>query len=156
MLHSDSSNEGIIQKLRPEFNTQLHPEAKGGPIDTAFHFDIYLESARKYKHCQQRLALPSRVGHSVGALLLNPVAKGGVGVQTGSVTFASTSRRLTYITAVSGSSGCSGNNKDLDANNFVNRSFWSTLIIATCLNLTLSIVEYCRSLSLSLPVSTSC
>lgn len=33
----------------PSFSTQLHPDAKGGPMDTAFLIDIYQESVRTYK-----------------------------------------------------------------------------------------------------------
>ena len=46
---NDGSNEGIIHKSRPIFSTQFHPEAKGGPLDTSFLFDVYLEQVQKYK-----------------------------------------------------------------------------------------------------------
>ncbi|KAI5285794.1 Multifunctional pyrimidine synthesis protein CAD [Ascosphaera aggregata] len=46
---NDSSNEGMIHKTRPIFSTQFHPEAKGGPLDSSYLFDIYLDSVRKYK-----------------------------------------------------------------------------------------------------------
>lgn len=32
---NDSSNEGMIHKTRPIFSAQFHPEAKGGPLDSA-------------------------------------------------------------------------------------------------------------------------
>ena len=41
---NDGSNEGIMHKTRPWFTVQFHPEAKGGPTDTAFLFDMYLEA----------------------------------------------------------------------------------------------------------------
>lgn len=52
---NDHSNEGIIHRSRPIFSTQFHPEAKGGPLDSSFLFDTYLDSVRKYKNAQRKL-----------------------------------------------------------------------------------------------------
>ena len=76
---NDSSNEGMIHKTRPIFSTQFHPEAKGGPLDSSYLFDIYLDSVRKYKASQSafhptRDSLPS-------PLLVDLLAKERVGVQ---------------------------------------------------------------------------
>ncbi|KAB8078412.1 carbamoyl-phosphate synthase arginine-specific small chain [Aspergillus leporis] len=76
---NDSSNEGMIHKSRPIFSTQFHPEAKGGPLDSSYLFDIYLDSVRKYKNNQTtfhptRDSLPS-------PLLVDLLAKERVGVQ---------------------------------------------------------------------------
>ncbi|KAI9780538.1 MAG: Multifunctional pyrimidine synthesis protein CAD [Geoglossum umbratile] len=49
---NDSSNEGMIHKSRPIFSTQFHPEAKGGPLDSSYLFDAYLESVNKFKNSQ--------------------------------------------------------------------------------------------------------
>ncbi|MCJ1230880.1 Multifunctional pyrimidine synthesis protein CAD [Toensbergia leucococca] len=49
---NDSSNEGMIHKSRPIFSTQFHPEAKGGPLDSSYLFDAYLDSVEKYKRSQ--------------------------------------------------------------------------------------------------------
>lgn len=49
---NDSSNEGMIHKSRPIFSTQFHPEAKGGPLDSSYLFDIYIDSVKKYKNSQ--------------------------------------------------------------------------------------------------------
>lgn len=46
---NDQSNEGMIHNSRPIFSTQFHPEAKGGPLDSAFLFDNYLKEVREYK-----------------------------------------------------------------------------------------------------------
>ncbi|ODV92831.1 hypothetical protein CANCADRAFT_1426 [Tortispora caseinolytica NRRL Y-17796] len=46
---NDGSNEGIIHKSRPIFSTQFHPEAKGGPQDSSFLFDRYIELLKEYK-----------------------------------------------------------------------------------------------------------
>jgi carbamoylphosphate synthase large subunit/anthranilate/para-aminobenzoate synthase component II len=39
---NDGSNEGIIHRMRPWFSVQFHPEACGGPTDTAFLFKYFL------------------------------------------------------------------------------------------------------------------
>lgn len=54
-----SPSSGIIHKSRPIFGTQFHPEARGGPLDSSYLFDIYLDSVRKYKH-NQSLFQPTR------------------------------------------------------------------------------------------------
>ena len=43
---------GLIHESRPIFSTQFHPEAKGGPLDSAYLFDIYMENVLKYKDSQ--------------------------------------------------------------------------------------------------------
>lgn len=40
---NDHSNEGIIHSYKPFFSVQFHPEAKGGPTDTEFLFDMFLD-----------------------------------------------------------------------------------------------------------------
>ncbi|PLN83132.1 carbamoyl-phosphate synthase arginine-specific small chain [Aspergillus taichungensis] len=76
---NDSSNEGMIHKSRPIFSTQFHPEAKGGPLDSSYLFDIYLDSVLKYKNSQKaffpdRETIPS-------PLLVDLLANERVGVQ---------------------------------------------------------------------------
>eukprot|EP00930_Biecheleria_cincta_P086946 TRINITY_DN761_c0_g1_i4.p1 TRINITY_DN761_c0_g1~~TRINITY_DN761_c0_g1_i4.p1 ORF type:complete len:1593 (+),score=314.31 TRINITY_DN761_c0_g1_i4:81-4859(+) len=39
---NDSTNEGIIHKMKPWFSVQFHPEACGGPTDTDFLFKYFL------------------------------------------------------------------------------------------------------------------
>lgn len=68
----------MIHKTRPIFSTQFHPEAKGGPLDSAYLFDMYLENIQKYKASQlsgqpQRDSIPS-------PLLVDLLAKERVGV----------------------------------------------------------------------------
>lgn len=41
-----------MHKTRPIFSTQFHPEAKGGPMDSSFLFDKYVESVKLAKHSQ--------------------------------------------------------------------------------------------------------
>ncbi|KAK4999947.1 Multifunctional pyrimidine synthesis protein CAD [Elasticomyces elasticus] len=52
---NDQSNEGMIHKTRPIFSTQFHPEAKGGPQDSTFLFERYLDSVRMYKRTQSEI-----------------------------------------------------------------------------------------------------
>merc|ERR1719362_1995102 len=41
---NDGSNEGIIHGAKPWFSVQFHPEACGGPTDTAFLFEHFLKN----------------------------------------------------------------------------------------------------------------
>jgi carbamoyl-phosphate synthase small subunit len=44
---NDRTNEGMIHVEKPFFSTQFHPEASGGPTDTAYLFDLFLDHIRK-------------------------------------------------------------------------------------------------------------
>ncbi len=39
---NDGSNEGIRHESKPWFSSQFHPEASGGPVDTEFLFDNFI------------------------------------------------------------------------------------------------------------------
>ncbi len=43
MNANDHSNEGITHRFKPFFSAQFHPEAAGGPTDTAFLFEEFLQ-----------------------------------------------------------------------------------------------------------------
>jgi len=43
---NDGTCEGIRHTSQPFFSTQFHPEASGGPTDTGFLFDVFLELMR--------------------------------------------------------------------------------------------------------------
>ena len=75
---NDGSNEGIIHKSRPIFSTQFHPEAKGGPQDSTYLFEAYIESVRRYKKTQA-IFQPSR-DNKPSPLLVDMLAKERVGV----------------------------------------------------------------------------
>eukprot|EP00585_Thalassiosira_rotula_P013637 CAMPEP_0196133262 /NCGR_PEP_ID=MMETSP0910-20130528/2557_1 /TAXON_ID=49265 /ORGANISM="Thalassiosira rotula, Strain GSO102" /LENGTH=1534 /DNA_ID=CAMNT_0041392969 /DNA_START=85 /DNA_END=4689 /DNA_ORIENTATION=- len=47
MNANDLTNEGIIHTQKPFFSVQFHPEASGGPLDTAFLFDKFVGHVRK-------------------------------------------------------------------------------------------------------------
>lgn len=40
---NDQTNEGMIHISKPFFSTQFHPEASGGPMDTDFLFDQFID-----------------------------------------------------------------------------------------------------------------
>ena len=40
---NDNSNEGIIHRHKPFFSVQFHPEGKGGPDDTEFLFQSFMD-----------------------------------------------------------------------------------------------------------------
>ena len=44
---NDLTNEGIVHTSKPFFSVQFHPEASGGPFDTAFLFDKFVGHVRK-------------------------------------------------------------------------------------------------------------
>ncbi|WEW56558.1 Multifunctional pyrimidine synthesis protein CAD [Emydomyces testavorans] len=77
---NDSSNEGMIHKSRPIFSTQFHPEAKGGPLDSSYLFDIYLDSVQKYK--QNQVTFQPERDSRPSPLLADLLGNERVGVQT--------------------------------------------------------------------------
>ena len=46
---NDNTNEGMRHKSKPFFSTQFHPEASGGPVDTEYLFDEFMEMVKKNK-----------------------------------------------------------------------------------------------------------
>lgn len=44
---NDDTNEGMKHLEKPFFSTQFHPEASGGPTDTAHLFDQFIENIKK-------------------------------------------------------------------------------------------------------------
>lgn len=47
---NDNTNEGLRHKSKPFFSTQFHPEASGGPTDTEFLFDHFIDLIEKQKN----------------------------------------------------------------------------------------------------------
>ncbi|KAK5944831.1 Multifunctional pyrimidine synthesis protein CAD [Knufia obscura] len=76
---NDNSNEGLIHKSRPIFSTQFHPEAKGGPMDSSYLFDMYVDNVKQYKESQAAIS-PSRQSLP-NPLLVDLLSKERVGVE---------------------------------------------------------------------------
>ena len=51
---NDGTCEGIRHRNRPFFSTQFHPEASGGPTDTEFLFDDFIQMIEKYSRNGQK------------------------------------------------------------------------------------------------------
>ena len=49
---NDGTNEGLIYKNAPVFSVQFHPEACGGPRDTDFLFDKFIQLMKEEKQCR--------------------------------------------------------------------------------------------------------
>lgn len=77
-LRTKSNFTGMIHKSRPIFSTQFHPEAKGGPLDSSYLFDIYIDSVIKYKN-NQAIFHPMRDSRP-SPLLVDLLPKERVGV----------------------------------------------------------------------------
>jgi len=50
---NDNTNEGMKHGTKPFFSTQFHPEASGGPTDTNFLFDVFIDNIKKQKDSNQ-------------------------------------------------------------------------------------------------------
>ena len=44
---NDNTNEGMKHLGKPFFSTQFHPEASGGPTDTAYLFDVFIKNIKE-------------------------------------------------------------------------------------------------------------
>jgi len=52
---NDGSNEGLIHINKPFFSVQFHPEARAGPTDTKFLFDIFIERCKSNFNIKDRI-----------------------------------------------------------------------------------------------------
>ena len=68
----------MIHKTRPIFSTQFHPEAKGGPMDSSYLFDMYIENVQRYKNNQA--VYPAGKDNRPSPLLVDILSKERVGV----------------------------------------------------------------------------
>lgn len=46
---NDNTNEGMRHIEKPYFSTQFHPEASGGPTDTDFLFDVFIDNIKRWR-----------------------------------------------------------------------------------------------------------
>lgn len=69
---------GLIHATRPIFSTQFHPEAKGGPLDSSYLFDMYVDNVLKYRESQS-VYEPNR-DSKPSPLLVDLLSKERVGV----------------------------------------------------------------------------
>ena len=70
----------MIHKTRPIVSFQFHPDARGGPMDSAYLFDMYLENVQRYKK-NQAVFSPARDSRP-SPLLVDILSKERVGVAT--------------------------------------------------------------------------
>lgn len=70
----------MIHKTRPIFSTQFHPEAKGGPMDSSYLFDMYIENVQRYK-ANQAVYPSAGKDNRPSPLLVDILSKERVGVQ---------------------------------------------------------------------------
>ena len=47
---NDGTCEGIQHKTKPFYSVQFHPEASGGPVDTEFFFQWFIDKVKEYKN----------------------------------------------------------------------------------------------------------
>lgn len=46
---NDDTNEGMKHESKMIFSSQFHPEASGGPTDTEFLFDMFIDNIKQYR-----------------------------------------------------------------------------------------------------------
>ncbi|XP_039611293.1 carbamoyl-phosphate synthase [ammonia], mitochondrial isoform X4 [Polypterus senegalus] len=57
---NDGTNEGIMHNDKPIFTAQFHPEAKGGPTDTEFLFDVFISLIKQGKRTSIAHVMPKK------------------------------------------------------------------------------------------------
>jgi len=75
---NDNTNEGIIHRTKPFFSVQFHPEAAGGPTDTAFLFKIFSERVAGEPHRLTLLEPELFQTHQIKKVLL--LGSGGLSI----------------------------------------------------------------------------
>lgn len=52
---NDNTNEGLIHSTKPIFSVQFHPEARAGPTDTVFLFNVFIERCKNKFNVKDRI-----------------------------------------------------------------------------------------------------
>jgi carbamoyl-phosphate synthase / aspartate carbamoyltransferase len=52
---NDGSNEGLVHMSKPFFSVQFHPEARAGPTDTVFLFNIFIDRCKSIFNIRDRI-----------------------------------------------------------------------------------------------------
>ncbi|XP_064604486.1 multifunctional protein CAD-like isoform X2 [Liolophura sinensis] len=58
---NDNTNEGIVNKTKPIFSTQFHPEHMAGPQDLECLFDVFLDQVRDHKKGNKSVTVRERL-----------------------------------------------------------------------------------------------
>jgi carbamoyl-phosphate synthase small subunit len=66
---NDGSNEGVSHDTRAIGSVQFHPEAKGGPQDTDWIFDRYVESLREWKGRENPISVHAEAAPTIGGMI---------------------------------------------------------------------------------------
>jgi hypothetical protein len=75
---NDGSNEGIKHTQMPYMSVQFHPEAMGGPQDTEYLFEEFLDMCNTHKFAKSRDLYASERMAFVGRRKKSVVGVGGV------------------------------------------------------------------------------
>lgn len=76
---NDQTNEGIMHQSRPYFTAQFHPEAKGGPEDTRFLFDTFMDMV-KTGHKGRIVSGPSAMSNRPNVSKVLVLGSGGLSI----------------------------------------------------------------------------
>ncbi|ELU17498.1 hypothetical protein CAPTEDRAFT_183040 [Capitella teleta] len=79
---NDQTNEGIVHESRPIFTAQFHPEAWGGPTDSEYLFDHFMDMVKgKKSHISQVMTPPAAaVDHRVNVKKVLVLGSGGLSI----------------------------------------------------------------------------
>ncbi|XP_015213760.2 carbamoyl-phosphate synthase [ammonia], mitochondrial isoform X2 [Lepisosteus oculatus] len=80
---NDGTNEGIMHETKPIFTAQFHPEAKGGPTDTEFLFDVFISLIKKDKGSSIMSVMPKKVQPPKRAQVSKVLVLGSGGLSIG-------------------------------------------------------------------------